>query len=134
MIEMIEQLAPLRASEPKPEALFFKLADDGRRPVRLSGYSEWWEWNHFEAENTQIARTELGGHLISTVFSGVVADPAHVFETMIFAIGKDGRPHYKKHLALWVCPTRDEAQLQHQIAIRWLEEQLEAAKTWNLLR
>ncbi len=94
---------------------------------------EWWHWNAFEAKGTRVARTLLDGHLVSTVFSGLVAEPDHVFETKIFAIGQDLRVQYEKHLALWLCQTRDEADLQHQQAITWLQEQLEVAGTWNML-
>ena len=58
---------------------------DGKESVEELDILKWAEW--FESADLEVARTELGNVLVSTVFLGVdrsYGEPPILFETMVF--------------------------------------------------
>lgn len=75
------------------------------------------EWSKgFEKENRIVAKDDVNGHHVSTVFLGLnhaltYGSKPHWFETMIFKNGED----------VWMerCETYDEAEALHEKAKQW---------------
>jgi len=127
---MDEVISP---ADEQPRALFFALSDDGRTPKKLRSYFDWVHWEMMSFQDTSVSKSVVGGYHVSTVFWGIVEHRDQVFETMIFEGDRRDRNSYERELAVWHCGTWEEAERQHQEALRWLDAELEEAKTWNML-
>jgi hypothetical protein len=69
---------------------FYILAPDGQTPIQVDDVREWALM--LEQRNRQVALTETGSHVVSTVFFGL--DMSHggdplIWETMVFVDGHD---------------------------------------------
>jgi hypothetical protein len=85
---------------------------DGHTPVPAD-LETWGCW--FETNDRTVARTELSGKLISTVFLGLNHNfseegPPEIFEPMVFNAGS------WSELMCLRCATWDEAVAQHELA------------------
>jgi hypothetical protein len=94
--------------------LYYTLA--GHEPVPEPDLERWARW--FEQDQRIVARTELGGRTVCTVFLGMdhnfcSVGPPLLFETMIFGLPDD--EEYQERCATW-----DEALAQHQRAVEYL--------------
>lgn len=89
---------------------------DGKKPVKATLL----EWADFiENENRQVARDNIDGATISTVFLGIdnsfePSEKPILFETMIFNGGHDG---YQTRCATW-----EEAEEMHKKAIKFVKD------------
>jgi hypothetical protein len=97
--------------------LYYRLA--GHEPVAEPDLLRWSRWFE-EAGNARriVARTDVGGRTVSTVFLGIdhnfcSVGPPLLFETMIFGLPDD--EEYQER-----CTTWDEALAQHQRALEYL--------------
>jgi hypothetical protein len=91
-------------SEPQSPQLRYYVLDDEHRVIPCDLH-QWAQW--FGTSRRCIARDEIGGYEINTVFIGV---QDMLFETMIFG----GSLNQME----WICSTWDEAIRQHAEAVR----------------
>lgn len=96
-----------------PDNITGKYVLVGQTPVPEPNLLKWAYW--FETADRQVARTELGSGLVSTVFLGLDHNhsrrgPPILFETMIFADGGE-------IVDMWRCSTWLEAEEQHKRAV-----------------
>ena len=92
----------------------------GKNPAPCTNVIEWGNWMKENQANKVIARTEINGKLVSTVFLGIdhnfSGDNPHIFETMVFHKGKLDEPWFAR------CSTWDEAEAQHLNGIKFAME------------
>jgi hypothetical protein len=108
---------------------FFALGEDGRTPFDVGdehSFQYWWA-NGYGYDH--IAETRLGNYVVSTMFFGHAVHGAdQLFETVIY----EDEDHLvlserKPELAVWRCAKWNDAELQHQAAVRWLHAQFDKA-------
>lgn len=95
----------------------------GKLAVPCSNIREWAE--SFESTDRQVARDEVGGLIVSTIFLGLdhnfSSGDAILFETMVFADDTyEGFSGYQERYSTW-----DEAEKGHAVAVQWAREQME---------
>lgn len=92
---------------------------DGQTPVKAD-LMTWARW--FETADRHVDRTEIGEHLVSTVFLGLDHQfgdgPPLLFETMVFAGGEPDDMWCER------CSTWDEAVAMHQRGCEWARSQV----------
>jgi hypothetical protein len=93
---------------------------DGTKPVRCDDLSTWSAW--FERANRDVAKTVVGGMMVSTVFLGIDHNfldhgPPVLFETMVFADAET----FDDDLGQWRYCTWGEAEEGHRTVVANLE-------------
>lgn len=74
----------------------YYILDKHRRPVRVPKQEDFDKWFSYE-RNRRVARTEVPGGIISTVFIGLAPvgiDDPKLFETMVFGTNRDREKCY----------------------------------------
>lgn len=84
----------------------------GHEVVTVSTVEEWGQW--FATADRHVATTQVGQHLVSTIFLGVDHSfgygPPLLFETMIFDL--DGDQSYQERCSTWA-----QAEVMHAMAV-----------------
>lgn len=119
------------ARSPNPRGEWFVLGEDNRTPVDVGDETAFRYWMNDRYIRRYVHETWLADYIITTLFWGHAEEgPDKLFET---AIVEDELHKVliarKPALAIWRCATWDEAERQHEQALAWLKERLEARRS-----
>lgn len=99
----------------------------GREPVPCEDFVEWGRW--FETADRHVARTDIGGVFVSTVFLGLDHNWAGgepiLFETMTFFDDREIEGWHELHVRR--CSTWLEAETQHELTVAEVRFHLDEA-------
>jgi hypothetical protein len=105
----------------KDSALGLYILDDQNNPIKANDVLEWGKFFE-QTGRRQVARTNIGNVLISTVFLGIdhgwMENEPVLFETMIFNLPEEEDEYQTR------CSTWQQALEMHNEAVRYVEAKL----------